>query len=397
MSERKKIFIADDDRFFRELYQMVLGEEGYDVTFAITGSEAVEKWPGNTPDLIILDVLMPGLNGYEVCTKLREMPDFALTPILMLTGLSADEDKIKGYNVGADDFLTKPFSPKVFRERVKNILERSKARKVEAPAPAPVAAAAEPAHAAPVEAPAAAPAPQKPAEAVRTLGPGADLFGELFGGPVPHGVNVLMTGSLGSGKSSFSRLFLAEGLKTGEKCMFICLDESPARIRQTLTAKHGVDAAASEAGGALRFIDAYSWSGGRIPAEEPFAVKGALDLSELSSLVTEAAEELEQTEGAKKGGRRVLDSLSSLFLKFDLPYIQRFVAYLARSGQFAEVTTFFIIEQGTCDEQALNNVKYLMDGVLEFKQDDQRFLAKVQSLKWAPAKPEWLDFTQRTG
>lgn len=396
MSERKKIFIADDDRFFRELYQMVLGEEGYDVTFAITGSEAVEKWPGNTPDLIILDVLMPGLNGYEVCAKLREMPDFALTPILMLTGLSADEDKIKGYNVGADDFLTKPFSPKVFRERVKNILDRSKARKVAAPAPA--AAAPEPAaQPAPAEAPAAAPAPQKPAEAVRPLTSGADVFQELFGGPVPHGVNVLMTGSLGSGKSSFSRLFLAEGLKTGEKCMFICLDESPARIRQTLAGKHGIDAATSEAGGALRFIDAYSWSGGRIPAEEPFAVKGALDLSELSSLVTEAAEELEQTEGAKKGGRRVLDSLSSLFLKFDLPYVQRFIAYLARSGQFAEVTTFFIIEQGTCDEQALNNIKYLMDGVLEFKQDDQRFLAKVQSLKWAPAKPEWLDLTQRTG
>ncbi|HKA33263.1 MAG TPA: response regulator [Candidatus Binatia bacterium] len=396
MAERKKIFIADDDRFFRELYQMVLGEEGYDVTFAITGSEAVEKWPGNTPDLIILDVLMPGLNGYEVCAKLREMPDFALTPILMLTGLSADEDKIKGYNVGADDFLTKPFSPKVFRERVKNILDRSKARKVAAPAPA--APAPEPAaQPAPAEAPPAAPAPQKPAEAVRPLAPGADVFQELFGGAVPHGVNVLMTGSLGSGKSSFSRLFLAEGLKHGEKGMFICLDESPGRIRQSLTAKNGVDAAASEAGGALRFIDAYSWSGGRIPAEEPFAVKGALDLSELSSLVTEAAEELEQTEGAKKGGRRVLDSLSSLFLKFDLPYIQRFIAYLARSGQFAEVTTLFIIEQGTCDEQALNNIKYLMDGVLEFKQNDQRFLAKVQSLKWAPAKPEWLDVTQRTG
>ncbi|HEY1266463.1 MAG TPA: response regulator [Candidatus Binatia bacterium] len=401
MAERKKIFIADDDRFFRELYQMVLGEEGYDVTFAITGSEAVEKWPGNDPDLIILDVLMPGLNGYEVCTKLREMPDFAMTPILMLTGLSADDDKIKGYNVGADDFLTKPFSPKVFRERVKNILDRSKARKVAAPAPA-VAVAEPVTPPAPVEAPAATPAaaaapPQKPAEAVRTLEPGADVFQELFGGPVPHGVNVLMTGSLGSGKSSLSRLFLADGLKQGEKCMFICLDESPGRIRQALTAKHGVDAAASEGAAALRFIDAYSWSGGRIPAEEPFAIKGALDLSELSSLVTEAAEELEQIEGAKKGGRRALDSLSSLFLKFDLPYIQRFIAYLARSGQFADVTTLFIIEQGTCDEQALNNIKYLMDGVLEFKQDDQRFLAKVQSLKWAPAKPEWLDLTQRAG
>ena len=93
----------------------------------------------------------------------------------------------------------------------------------------------------------------------------------------------------------------------------------------------------------------------------------------------------------------LLDSLSSLFLKFDLPYIQRFVAYLARSGQFAEVTTLFIIEHGTGDEQALNNIKYLMDAVVEFKHDEQRYLAKVQSLKWAQAKPEWLDLTQGTG
>lgn len=391
MAERKKIFIADDDRFFRELYQMVLGEEGYDVTFAITGSEAVEKWPGNTPDLIILDVLMPGLTGYEVCAKLREMPDFALTPILMLTGLSADEDKIKGYHVGADDFLTKPFSPKVFRERVKNILDRSIARKVEAPAPAP---AATPAPAAP--APAAAPA-AKPSLVVRTIDPSANVFDELFGGPVPRGVNVLMVGPLGGGKSSLSRLFLAEGLKQNEKCMFICLDESPARVRQTLAAKHGVDPAASEAQAALRFIDAFSWSGGRIPADEPFAVKGALDLSELSGLVNEAAEELEQTEMTKKGGRRVLDSLSSLFLKFDLPYVQRFIAYLARSGQFADVTTFFLVEEGTCDEQALNSIRYLMDAVVDFKRDEQRYLAKVQSLKWAQARPEWLDLTQRPG
>jgi CheY-like chemotaxis protein/KaiC/GvpD/RAD55 family RecA-like ATPase len=391
MAEAKKIFVADDDRFFRELYQMVLGEEGYDVTFAITGKEAVDKCPGADPDLIILDVLMPEMNGYEVCSKLRELPEFALTPILMLTGLSADEDKIKGYHVGADDFLTKPFSPKVFRERVKNILERSKARKIETPPPAatmPITPAA------PLEVP---PPAGTSAPAVRVLEPGSNVFEELFGGPLPAGVNILMIGPLGSGKSSLSRSFLAEGVKQNQKCMFICLDDSPGRIRQTLGAKYGVDAATAEAQAALRFIDAFSWSGGRIPADEPFSIKGTLDLSELSALVTEAAEELEQTDEAKKGGRRVLDSLSSLFVKFELPYIQRFVAYLARSGQFADVTTFFIIEQETCDEQALNNMKYLMDGVLEFKHEGQRFLAKVQSLKWAAARLEWLDLTQAAG
>ena len=391
MAEAKKIFIAEDDRFFRELYQMVLQGEGYEVEFAITGKEALDKCQGAAPDLIILDVLMPEMDGYEVCRKLRELPEFALTPILMLTGLSADEDKIKGYHVGADDFITKPFSPEVFRERVKNILERSRAKKVEPPkaTPPPIAP---PGETAATEIPAAAVAKSRPV--VRELHSGEDLFQELFGGVIPRGVNILIIGALGSGKSSFSRYFLAEGLKQNDKCMFICLDDSPGRIRQELNAKYGLDVGSYESQAAVRFIDAYSWSGGRIPADERFCVKGALDLSDLSALVAEAAGELEQTEELKKGGRRALDSLSSLFLKFELPYIQRFIAYLARSGQFADVTTFFIVEQGTCDEQALNNIKYLMDGVLEFKNEEQKFLAKVQSLKWGSVKPEWLDITQ---
>jgi CheY-like chemotaxis protein/KaiC/GvpD/RAD55 family RecA-like ATPase len=391
MAEAKKIFIAEDDRFFRELYQMVLGGEGYEVVFAITGKEALEKCQGADPDLIILDVLMPEMDGYEVCRKLRELPEFALTPILMLTGLSADEDKIKGYHVGADDFLTKPFSPKIFRERVKNILERSSAKKVVPPT------AALPPIAPPVQTPTTeipAPAAVKSGPVVRELHSGEDLFQELFGGGIPRGVNIIIIGSLGSGKSSLSRYFLAEGLKQNEKCMFICLDDSPGRIRQELNAKYGLDVGSYESQAAIGFIDAYSWSGGHIPADERFSVKGALDLSDLSALIAEAASELGQTEELKKGGRRVLDSLSSLFLKFELPYIQRFIAYLARSGHFADVTTFFIVEQGACDEQALNNIKYLMDGVLEFKNEDQKFLAKVQSLKWGSVRPEWLDITQ---
>jgi CheY-like chemotaxis protein/KaiC/GvpD/RAD55 family RecA-like ATPase len=385
MAEVKKIFIAEDDRFFRELYQMVLGEEGYQIVFAITGKEALEKFPGADPDLIILDVLMPEMNGYEVCSKLRELPEFAFTPILMLTGLSADEDKIKGYHVGADDFLTKPFSPKVFRERVRNILERSRAKKAGRPTAAPDSIAPT------GEIPAAGGA--KPAPTVRQLHSGEDLVQGIFGGVLPHGVNILILGPLGSGKSSFSRYVLAQGLKQNQKCMFICLDDSPARIRQELSAKYKLDVGSYESQAAIRFIDAYSSSGGRIPTDERFSVTGALDLTDLSALVAEAAGELDQTEELKKGGRRVLDSISSLFLNFELPYIQRFIAYLARSGHFADVTTFFIVEQGACDEQALNNIKYLMDGVLEFKNEEQKFLARVQSLKWGPVRPEWLDIT----
>ncbi|MEK6614032.1 MAG: response regulator, partial [Candidatus Binatota bacterium] len=110
MAEGKKIFIAEDNHHFCELYRMALGAEGYDVHFAYNGKEALEKIPAVGPDLIILDVMMPEMDGYEVCHKLRDMPKFALTPVIMLTALSTDEDRIKGYQVGADDYLTKPFS-----------------------------------------------------------------------------------------------------------------------------------------------------------------------------------------------------------------------------------------------------------------------------------------------
>jgi len=74
MAEGKKIFIAEDNHHFCELYRMALGAEGYDVHFAYNGKEALEKIPAVGPDLIILDVMMPEIDGYEVCHKLRDMP-----------------------------------------------------------------------------------------------------------------------------------------------------------------------------------------------------------------------------------------------------------------------------------------------------------------------------------
>ncbi|MFQ5540083.1 MAG: response regulator transcription factor, partial [Candidatus Binatia bacterium] len=129
MAGEKKIFIAEDDQHFCELYQMALGIEGYNVLCAYNGKDALEKIPGEIPDLIILDVVMPEMTGLEVCRRLRELPDFALTPIIMLTALATDDDKIKGYNVGADDYLTKPFPLRVLKAKVRSLIERRDANK----------------------------------------------------------------------------------------------------------------------------------------------------------------------------------------------------------------------------------------------------------------------------
>src|SRR3989338_6429544 len=194
----RKIFIAEDNPQFCELYRIALESEGYKVLFANTGREAIEKIPAERPDLIILDVMMPEMDGYEVCRNLRDLPEFALIPIIMLTAKTADEDKIKGYNVGADDYITKPFSLKVLRARVRGVLERSAAKKVGSPQPvAPVAPAGAPepppiAPVRPLTIPVAQPAVQvvqpiilredeviAPVRAVtptRALAPGDDLF-----------------------------------------------------------------------------------------------------------------------------------------------------------------------------------------------------------------------------
>ena len=395
MAEEKKIFIAEDNHHFCELYRMALGAEGYDVHFAYNGKEALEKIPAVGPDLIILDVMMPEMDGYEVCHKLRELPQFALTPVIMLTALSTDEDRIKGYEVGADDYITKPFSLKVLKARVGSILERSGLRRLEAAQPAaqvaqPVIQVTQPI----VLREEATVAPAKPITPVRSLSPAEDALEQLFGAPIPPGSNILILGPLGSGKSSFSRLFLAQGLRKGEKCMSVCVDDDPSMVRRELNSKYGLDISAHEGQDQMRFVDAYSWSGGRTAPEEKFAVTRTLELADLSALISEAGEELGQTDRVKKGGRRVIDSISSLFLNFELPYVQRFIAFLARSGHFAGVSTIFIVEQGACNDQTLNNIKYIMDGVLEFKNEDQRFLGRTQTMKWGAARPEWIDVTQ---
>lgn len=395
MAEGKKIFIAEDNHHFCELYRMALGAEGYDVHFAYNGKEALEKIPAVGPDLIILDVMMPEMDGYEVCHKLRELPQFALTPVIMLTALSTDEDRIKGYQVGADDYITKPFSLKVLKARVGSILERSGLRRLEAAQPAaqvaqPVIQVTQPI----VLREEATVAPAKPITPVRSLSPAEDALEQLFGAPIPPGSNILILGSLGSGKSYFSRLFLAQGLRKGEKCMSVCVDDDPSMVRRELNSKYGLDISAHEGQDQMRFVDAYSWSGGRTAPEEKFAVTGTLELADLSALISEAGEELGQTDRLKKGGRRVIDSISSLFLNFELPYVQRFIAFLARSGHFAGVSTIFVVEQGACNDQTLNNIKYIMDGVLEFKNEDQRFLGRAQTMKWGTARPEWIDVTQ---
>ena len=117
------ILIVDDEKEIRELIDIYLKGEGYNTLKAEDGEEALEILKKNEVDLIILDIMMPKLNGIEACLKIREEREM---PIIMLSAKSQDIDKILGLNTGADDYLTKPFNPLELVARVKSQLRRYK-------------------------------------------------------------------------------------------------------------------------------------------------------------------------------------------------------------------------------------------------------------------------------
>src|SRR6476661_4074242 len=124
MNKSKKILVADDEPDILEIIQFNLQAEGFDVLTAKNGDEALVKAKSFQPDLIILDVMMPGKTGMEVCELLRMNPAFRDTLIIFLTALSDEMTEIKGLESGADDFLSKPVSTKVLLSKVNALFRR---------------------------------------------------------------------------------------------------------------------------------------------------------------------------------------------------------------------------------------------------------------------------------
>jgi two-component system alkaline phosphatase synthesis response regulator PhoP len=126
MSSPKKILIADDEPDILEIIQFNLAAEGYDVITAKNGDEAIEQAKKHLPDLIILDVMMPGKTGIETCNILRAQPVFKETLIIFLSALSDEGTEIRGLESGADDYLTKPIRPKILISKIVALFRRLK-------------------------------------------------------------------------------------------------------------------------------------------------------------------------------------------------------------------------------------------------------------------------------
>ena len=119
---KEKILLVEDEEKVRKIVSSYLEDAGFQVEMAGDGNMALEKVLSNPPDLLILDIMLPGIDGWEIAEEVRNFYDL---PILMLTARSDEDDRVKGFEKGADDYLVKPFSPRELIARVKAILKRT--------------------------------------------------------------------------------------------------------------------------------------------------------------------------------------------------------------------------------------------------------------------------------
>ncbi len=117
----KQVLVVDDDKKTVELVKLYLERDGYKVNTAFDGNEALRLFRELHPDLIVLDLMLPGINGLQICNIIRQESD---VPIIMLTAMITEDDKLRGLLLGADDYVTKPFSPRELAARVRTVLRR---------------------------------------------------------------------------------------------------------------------------------------------------------------------------------------------------------------------------------------------------------------------------------
>ena len=122
----KKILVVDDDRILRSVLKHSLEQRGYQVTIVNSGTDALKAFNQDVPDIIVSDVSMPEMDGFEFCRQLRSQPSGKLVPFIFLSAKSELEDKIQGHSIGADDYLTKPFEMKELLAKIDALIERSR-------------------------------------------------------------------------------------------------------------------------------------------------------------------------------------------------------------------------------------------------------------------------------
>ena len=123
MSKKPRILIADDDAFIRVPLEWILAQEGFEPDTAADGDECMEKLRSDPPDLVVLDVMMPGLDGFEVCRRMKDDPKLRQVPVLLLSARGREHDLERGLALGAAEYMTKPYSPTDLMLRIRGLLD----------------------------------------------------------------------------------------------------------------------------------------------------------------------------------------------------------------------------------------------------------------------------------
>jgi len=127
-----RILVVDDEIYIVHILDFSLGMEGYEVVTALDGEQALEKARSEKPDLIVLDIMMPKLDGYETCKMLKAEAETRNIPVILLSAKGRNVDQKVGFEVGADDYITKPFSPRKLVERINSILGQTSSNRMQA-------------------------------------------------------------------------------------------------------------------------------------------------------------------------------------------------------------------------------------------------------------------------
>src|ERR671922_1388155 len=122
--QHPRVLVVEDERDVAELIRYNLNKEGYDVIVAPTGADALKEARAARPDLVLLDIMVPQLNGWEVCRRLKHDAETRNIPVIMVTGRVEEGDKVLGFEMGADDYVTKPFSPRELVARIRAVGRR---------------------------------------------------------------------------------------------------------------------------------------------------------------------------------------------------------------------------------------------------------------------------------
>ena len=131
IARARRILLAEDEKDVAELIRYTLTKEGYDVTLVTNGAEALRQTREIRPDLVLLDLMIPQLNGWEVCRRLKQDAATRAIPVIMVTARVEEGDKVLGFEMGADDYVTKPFSTRELVARIKAVVRRSKPAELE--------------------------------------------------------------------------------------------------------------------------------------------------------------------------------------------------------------------------------------------------------------------------